>query len=1104
MASNFTFIEQKWPMLATLGKTAEKYLHTDPASCIGKLGLLAERLVLNIFNAEGLKEDTDTPSHGSRLWMLKNLRILPYEIYQAFNELRKARNTAVHDGTASPEDAQYFLPITFRLTLWTLGVYAGLEPPFPAYVKPEPDPDYRTIVAQQEALITELEKQKADALLQAEMTAKQLSEWQAKRSERITQATDIANELPLTEAETRYLIDRQLKEAGWEADTQNLRYAKGTRPVKGRNLAIAEWPTGSTSGRKGFADYALFIGEKLVGIVEAKRKNRNIASVLDNQCKDYAAHIREEDARYTVGQWQNYRVPFIFSTNGRPYLKQLETESGIWFQDLRRSNALPHALPDWHNPQGLSALLAQDIDLAESNLRKEPYDLLTDPQGLNLWDYQLAAIQAAEDAILSGKQTALIAMATGTGKTRTVLGLIYRMLKTKRFRRILFLVDRTALGDQALGAFKQVKLENLLPLASIYTIGELRNRSIELETRVQVATVQSMVTRIFGSDTDDSTAPKDRPNVSDYDLIVIDEAHRGYNLDREMSENEMRYREQEDYISQYRAVIEYFDAVKVALTATPALHTTQIFGHPVYSYSYRQAVIDGCLVDHDVPLKSNSELRESGITYRTGEQLALFDPVTHEITNSADLPDDVHFEVEQFNRQIITESFTRTHLEQIAVNLSFDGPGKTLVYAVNDRHADQITQILKETAVGQGCDANAVMKITGSIDRVDEAIRLFKNETYPTIVVTVDLLTTGIDVPAIDTLVFMRRVRSRILFEQMLGRATRLCPEINKEHFTIYDCVGVYEALQEVSTMKPVVQQVSSTFEQLVQGISTAATPEETQNQVNLVIAKLQRKRFRNPPENAKAFADATGMDFDENAPGDTIRQYISHLKKQSPEQAAAILQADAEALKILDRTAPSRPMPIVIDTSHPDTATGITTVYPKGAGAEDYLEAFNTFITDNKNKVKALQIVCSRPSELTRDTLKELAALLTKAEFNVEWLRSAWRESKNEDIAADIIAFIRRSALGSPLISHEERVRRAFRRIRSSHTFNRNQQDWLNRFEKTMTGNTDALIDHQMLDSGAYRLQGGFNKINQRFEGKLDALMAEINTYLYDDKDAA
>ncbi len=365
--------------------------------------------------------------------------------------------------------------------------------------------------------------------------------------------------------------------------------------------------------------------------------------MIDYQCKEYSRNVRNADQAYQIGTWGNYKVPFTFATNGRPYLEQYDTKSGVWFLDLRQPDNAPKALKGWISPTGMLELLEKDIAARNQDLREMPYDLLRDKDGLNLREYQIRAIEAAEKAIINGQRNILLAMATGTGKTRTVLGMIYRFLKTGRFRRILFLVDRTSLGEQAADVFREVKLEDLMTLDDIYNIKGLEDKGIDRETRIQLATVQGMVKRILYNNEDTM------PAVSDFDLVIIDEAHRGYILDKEMGEDEILYRDQLDYQSKYRSVVEYFDAVKIALTATPALQTTEIFGQPVFKYTYREAVIEGYLVDHDAPHSLVTKLSKEGIHYKEGDTVVLYDPVTGEITNSELLEDELDFDVESFN-----------------------------------------------------------------------------------------------------------------------------------------------------------------------------------------------------------------------------------------------------------------------------------------------------------------------------------------------------------------------------------------------------------------------------------------------------------------------
>ena len=1080
--SNFEYLNEYYPQLAKLGIAAECYLYSDPNACIYKLGLLSETIVNAVFDIEKLKLPEDKKL-ATKVRILKKEGILPKIIDDILYALRIRRNDAVHAGLDSVDNAKILLKMAYSLSNWLVEEYIDWQYKAKPFILPEEIPaiDYEKVILEKEAQINALNEQ-----LSSIKEIKQTSSIERKK-----QAESVSEGLDISEEETRFFIDEQLRRVGWTVDTKEICYSKGARPQKGVNQAIAEWPTDSKVSKNGYADYALFIGLQLVGIIEAKKAMLDIPSVIDYQCKDYSRCIKENDSKYCLAKCcKDFQVPFVFATNGRKYLKQIETKSGIWFLDLRDESNAPYALKGWISPEGIIEMLEQNKKEAEDTLSNMPYDFLQDSDGLNLRNYQLKAIEAVEQALADGKKTALLSMATGTGKTRTILGMIYRFLKSKRFKRILFLVDRTALGEQAQDVFQDVKLEDLMSLDQIYNINKLEDKDIDKTTKIQVATVQSMVKRIM--------YPEDEtyPSVSDFDAIIVDEAHRGYILDREMSDEELLYRDQDDYVSKYRTVIEYFDAFKVALTATPALHTTDIFGKPVFNYSYREAVIDGYLVDYDAPHTIKTKLSEEGVHYKKGETLAIYNPVTGEIVNSAELEDELEFDVDKFNRDIVLPNFNKTVLSEISKDINPEGREKTLIYAVNDDHADMIVDILKKIYSEYGINNDAVLKITGSVaggnkKKIAETIKRFKNEKYPNIVVTVDLLTTGIDVPEITKLVFMRRIKSRILFEQMLGRATRLCPEIGKTHFEIYDPVGVYESLAPVNTMKPVVNNVTTTIEDLYNGLETFEDDAHIQNQLDLLFAKIQRKQ--------KNLSKETLEKFQIKTEGKTPAQIVSESRFKSPKESREFMQKYKDAFILLDIKKKSAPRPKVYDDRE-DKLTEHKRDYINGKRPEDYIESFKEFINDNINKIAALKTVCTKPKDLTRAELKELKLILDENQFNESLLNSAWKNLKNEDIAADIISFIRQQALGSPLVSHERRIKNAVAKIKLNHEFNKMQLDWLDRIEKSLLEET--VMDKQILNSGAFRTNGGFNAIDKRFGGKLQDIIDELNDYLYDDKE--
>lgn len=1111
---NFGFLAAHDPQLVALAQRAEAYLAPDPNTCLIKLRQFAELMIKHVTAGLNLPWADDFNANVRRL----QAEGVSQDVVRVFDMLRRTGNDAVHRFTGNHQEALARLQAARSLAVWFHRVFGGNKDFNPGPFVPPPDPHQEAAAElaalKQQLAETLLEKQRSDQLrdeeaqkrAQAELQGLQEAEektvWQSLAEEKEaqlvareqaeseslvaaaraeaeaapaaelqqTRAEAAQQQLPLDEATTRMLIDQQLREAGWETDSVALTYVNGTRPQKGKNTAIAEWPTA-----RGPADYVLFLGLTPVAVVEAKRKNKDVPGAVV-QAQRYSEGYQQGPA--PGGPWGVCQIPFLFATNGRPFLRQLLEQSGIWFHDVRRPQNHPKPLEGWYTPDGLADLLQQDVDEAHAALDSEPLDYLP------IRGYQREAIRAVEEAVQRGQDHVLVAMATGTGKTRTCICLLYRLIKAGRFRRILFLVDRTSLGDQAHNSFKDLKVEKLSNFTDIYDVKGLGDLTPDSHTRVHIATIQAMVRRVLFSSPSDPAPPVDQ-----YDCIIVDECHRGYSLDRSLSDAELTFRSEADYISKFRRVLDHFDAVRIGLTATPAKHTSEIFGEPVFWYTYAQAVIDGYLVDHEPPIHIVTALAEDGINWQVGEEV----PVYHARRQHLDyvtLPDEVSVEIDSFNTRVLTENFNRAVCGELARHIDPDLPGKTLVFCATDTHADQVVRLLKEAMDERhgGIHDSAIRKITAAADKPDELIRRYKNEKYPSIAVTVDLLTTGIDVPEIVHLVFLRRVRSRILYEQMVGRATRLCPDIQKERFLIFDAVGLYDAMQEYSDMKPVVVNPAIPFQQLVDELLTVEGEDARLEIMAQLLAKLQRKKRSLNDEGRREFEALTSY-----SPDALIRE----LRRQTPAEAAEWFREHGALAHFLDSVSGDGLKFLV--SEHADEVRRVERGYgPRNQRPADYLEGFRAFLEDNLNEIPALLVVTQRPRDLTRAQLKELALLLNQHGYKETELQAAWRETTNEEIAASIIGFIRQRALGSTLVPYAERVDRALKRILAARAWTEPQRKWLDIIGKQMKQQT--VVDRDALDGGRFADVGGFKKLNTTFDGQLEKVLADLHEAVWED----
>lgn len=1102
---NFAFLGVYDPTLVVLATQAEAYFSEDPATSLIKIRQFGERLAKQSCARVGILIPADS-NQVERLRLLRDEAHLDRRVLDLFHLIRTQGNEAVHEVQGSNRDALGLLKVARELAVWFHRTF-GRKPDFHPgpFVPPKaPEDPTRALMAELESARAAL--QDAEATTEAERNLRLSAESRAAKeaedrafmetyaleqegraglaesrlkelaanppgkadlSNLLKASAEAASKITLDEAETRRLIDQQLRAAGWDADTQVLRHSEGTRPQKGRNLAIAEWPTAT-----GPVDYALFCGLQAVGVVEAKAESKHVPTVL-NQTERYAEGIEvDPEAMLDGSPWGTFKVPFAFATNSRPYYKQIEMLSGIWFRDLRKNTNLRRALSGWFTPQGLIETLKMDVAQATADLKTDGFDY-----GFTLREYQIRAISSVETALSNHARDLLLAMATGTGKTKTAIALIYRLLKAKRFRRVLFLVDREALGKQAGDDFRETRMESLQTFADIFELKDLKDRDVDPETRVHIATVQAMVERVLRCEEASEVLPVDQ-----YDLILVDECHRGYTLDQEVGEQDQRIRGFEDYISKYRRVLDHFDAVKIGLTATPALHTVEIFGKPVFTYGYREAVLDGVLADYLPPWKITTKLSKDGLIIAQGQPYDLLRTKTGEVV-SATAPDQISFEVGDFNRSILAEGFNRAVCQELAKHIDPSLPGKTLVFCVNDLHADLVTQLLKEslqTQYGELEDAD-VQKITSKTPDPMKAIRNFKNERSPSIAVTVDLLTTGIDVPEICNLVFLRRVNSRILFDQMMGRATRQCPGIGKTAFQVFDAVGQFEHLDGLTDMRPVVVNPSFTCARIGEELARASDPEDRAYLRDQLLAKARRRIQGLNASERTAFEDATGQ-----SPG----AWAKELQSQPLEGVQAWVQAQAPVLAWLDLAKSASDPYLILDKTE-DRVLETVHAFHAVEKPSDYLDGFQAFIQSNMNEIPALLAVAQRPRSLTRKDLKALKQALDAKGYSETSLRTAWSDLTNEDIAAGILGHIRRAAIGDHLIPYETRVQGALDQLLKSQPWTGPQRDWLKRIGQQLLQET--VVDKEALDQGAFQNAGGFERINKIFGGRLEEILGDL-----------
>lgn len=851
--------------------------------------------------------------------------------------------------------------------------------------------------------------------------------------------------------------------------------------------SIEEYPT-----QTGPCDYALFHAKRPLAAVEGKKVSVGPQNVLQ-QAQRYARGFQKSP--FTFGE---YHLPFIYSTNGKI----------IWFQDLRHPLNRSREITAIHTPNALEELLSKDEEAAKAWLRNTAID---NPV---LRPYQKEAITAIEQAIADRKRNMLIAMATGTGKTLTIINLIYRLMKSGLAKRILFLVDRRALAAQAVTALASFEAEPNLKFDKCYEVYSQRFRREDLDedmkydpkvlpsdylidpksrdSFVYVCTIQRMGINLFGQDGMFGQATGDLDDESDaderldipihaFDVVIADECHRGYTAQEE---------------SKWRETLKHFDGIRIGLTATPAAHTTAFFKDVVFRYEYERAVKEGFLVDYDA-VSIKSDITFNGAFLKEGEEVGLKDTKTGQLVFDvledervlAPESNEAEWTAPDRNRKIVGE-LKKYLLSQEETLGHFP---KTLIFAENDlahtSHCDQLIDMLRDE-FNRG--DSFVQKITGSptVDRPLQRIREFRNRQNPGIVVTVDMLSTGVDVPKIENIVFLRPVRSRILFEQMMGRGTRLCPGINKTHFTVFDCFGgtlleYFKKTTSITAEAPI--KPTKTIREIVQAI---ADNQSRAYNIKVLSKRLQRISKNITQESRNEFNYILGED---------IADFAMTLEdKLSKNWAGTIKIIQSEAFLHICENYQRPKREFIIAASAEDLVTS-EIIFRSADGKElkpsDYLNLFEEFVRKNPEHIDAIDILLNKPKDFHTDELKALREkLATKPDtlldkFNERNLRRAY----NKELA-DIISMIRHAAKNDELLTVEIRVDRALAKVKAKHHFTEAQEKWLEHIRHHLIAN--LLIEKDDIDTLPLFTRQGVNytQLNRVFDGKLDELLKEIN----------
>ena len=938
-------------------------------------------------------------------------------------------------------------------------------------------------------------------------------------------------------------IDRQLVSCGWIIQDK-----KKFNLAAGLGIAIREYQTDI-----GPADYVLFVDKKPVGIIEAKREEEGVRlTTVEDQSSQYA------NAKLRL--LNNDPLPFVYESTGEI----------TRFTDYRDLKPRSRNVFTFHRPETFVQWLSQS-----KTLRTRLHDIPALPEE-GLRDCQITAINNLEKSFKDQRPKALIQMATGSGKTFTAITAVSRLLKYAKAKRILFLVDTKNLGEQAEGEFRAftAQEDNRL-FTELYGVTRLNSSFIPNDSQVYISTIQRMYSILKETELDES-AEEENPNetrfepkeaipvgynekvpIEFFDFVVIDECHRSiYNL--------------------WKQVLDYFDVFQIGLTATPDNRTFGYFNQNLVSdYGYEKAVIDGVLVPYNV-FTIETEITKNGSVIKMGEKVDKRERLTRRKFWKA-LDEDEVYSGKKLDSDIVNPSTIRTIVKAVKENLpsmfpdryltpnpspkergagdpytdGFEVP-KMLIFAKTDSHAEDIIEIVREEF---GEENKFCKKITyRSEEDPKSVLQQFRNDYYPRIAVTVDMIATGTDIRPLEILLFMRDVKSRSYYEQMKGRGTRTCSveelkakgtptaKYSKDHFVIIDAIGVEQSQKTDS--RPLEKAPGVSLKDVLTSVAMGNTSEEMLTTLANRLIRLDRQ-----------LTEKDKAKFAENADGKTINQVVKQLLQahdpdanQQIETAVKgsmrgfapieIQKAIATAQKELIENAVAvfhnsdlrdfiidirKKYDQIIDVVNIDAITNIGWVKDQEAAANTTINDFKAWIARHKDEITALQIFYAqdyRSRSLTYKMIKDLYELLIVEKpllpLNVLWNAFATQEDadaegklikrlpRTEKPKQELVLLVSllRKAIGIDdwLTGYDKTVDRnfqewVFKKQAGTLKFTEDQMQWL-RMMKEYVANSFS-IDKDDFDLSPFNAEGGLSKMWQLFGEETDGIINELNEVL-------